>query len=163
MWYYINDTHNNWISLLSMAQLTLNAKVLNITKITSFFVNYNIELNLFERERKHILITATMQWIKKMKIIRDNIVNMQQKSTKYQNTKRKMILQLKKGDKIFLLTKNLKTRKSNKKLNHVKVESFLIKELRRSINYELNLPKNVKIHLIFHISLLKLIDFNTSI
>jgi len=38
-----------------MIQLTLNAKILNITKITLFFVNYNKEFNLFEKERKHLL------------------------------------------------------------------------------------------------------------
>ena len=39
-----------------MTQLTLNAKVLDTTKVTSFFVNYDKELNLFEEERKHLLV-----------------------------------------------------------------------------------------------------------
>ncbi len=37
-----------------MTQLTLNAKILDITKITSFFVNYNKEFNFFKKERKHL-------------------------------------------------------------------------------------------------------------
>ena len=38
-----------------MTQLTLNAKISNIAKITLFFVNYNKEFNLFKKERKHLL------------------------------------------------------------------------------------------------------------
>jgi hypothetical protein len=64
---------------------------------------------------------------------------------------------------MYLLTKNLKIRKKSKKLNHVKVESFFIKEVKKLINYELDLFKNVKVFLVFHISLLKSADFNTSI
>ena len=74
-----------------------------------------------------------------------------------------MTSQLKERDKIYLLTKNLKIRKKSKKLNHVKNESFFIKIVKRLINYELNLFKNVKVFLVFHISLLKLIDSSTYI
>ena len=88
---------------------------------------------------------------------------MQERSAKYQNKKRKTASQLKKRNKIYLLTKNLKTRKLNKKLNHVKVESFLIKKVKRSINYELDLPKDAKVFPIFYISLLELIDPKTPI
>ena len=62
-----------------------------------------------------------------------------------------------------MLTKNLKTKKISKKLNHVKIDSFFIKKQKKSVNYELNLFSNIKIHLIFHVSLLKLTDSKTFI
>ncbi len=74
-----------------------------------------------------------------------------------------MTSQLKKKNKVCLLTKNLKIRKKSKKLNHVKIESFFIKAVKRSINYELDLLKNAKVFLVFHISLLKSADSSTSI
>jgi len=64
---------------------------------------------------------------------------------------------------VYLLTKNLKTRKKSKKLDHVKVEPFFIKEVKESINYELDLLKDAKVFLVFHISLLELVDPNTPI
>ncbi len=64
---------------------------------------------------------------------------------------------------MYLLTKNLKIRKKSKKLNHVKIESFFIKAVKKSINYELDLSKNVKVFLVFHISLLKSADLSTFI
>jgi len=64
---------------------------------------------------------------------------------------------------MYLLTKNLKIKKKSKKLNYVKIESFFIKEVKRSVNYELDLSKNVKVFLVFHISLLKSADLSTLI
>jgi len=64
---------------------------------------------------------------------------------------------------MYLLIKNLKIRKKSRKLNHVKVELFFIKEVKRSVNYELDLSKNVRVFLVFHISLLELVDPSTSI
>jgi len=74
-----------------------------------------------------------------------------------------MTSQLKERNKIYLLTKNLKIKKKSKKLNHVKVESFFIKTIKRLVNYELDLSKNVKVFLVFYVSLLESIDSNTSI
>ncbi len=45
----------------------------------------------------------------------------------------------------------------------MKLESFEILEEKRSINYELNLSAFMRIHSIFHISLLKSADLNTLI
>ena len=88
---------------------------------------------------------------------------MQIKSFAYINSKRKNASLLKEKNKIYLLTKNFKKKNKNKKLNLIKIETFCIKKVKKSKIYELNLLKNVKIHLIFNISLLKLIDFNTLI
>jgi hypothetical protein len=161
--HYINNTYSNWVSLLSMAQLALNAKVLNITKVTSFFANYDKESNLFGEERTHLLAQSAIERVETLKRVYDNISKMQERSIRYQNKKRKMTSQLKEGNKVYLFTKNLKTRKPNKKLNHVKVESFLIKRIKGPINYELDLPKDAKVFSIFHVSLLELVDPSTPI
>jgi len=57
---------------------------------------------------------------------------------------------------MYLFIKNLKTRKLSKKLNYIKVELFFVKKTKKSINYKLDLLKNVKVFLIFYILLLKL-------
>jgi len=64
---------------------------------------------------------------------------------------------------MYLFTKNLKTRKLSKKINHVKVESFLVKKTKRSINYEFDLLKDVKVFLVFYILLLELTNLITSL
>ncbi len=66
-----------------MTQLALNAKVSNITKITSFFANYNKESNLFEKERTHLFAQLVIERVATLKKIHDNISRMQEKSIKY--------------------------------------------------------------------------------
>jgi len=73
-----------------MTQLALNAKVLDITKVTPFFANFGKKSNLFGQERKHLAAQSTIERVATLKKIHNNITIMQIKSTKYQNKKRKM-------------------------------------------------------------------------
>jgi hypothetical protein len=66
-----------------MTQLTLNAKISNTIKITSFFVNYDKKLNLFEEERTHLLAQSIIERVATLKKIHDNISKMQERSIKY--------------------------------------------------------------------------------
>ncbi len=66
-----------------MTQLTLNAKVSNIIKITLFFVNYNKKLKFFEKERTHLFAQLIIKRIATLKKIHDNILKMQKRSIKY--------------------------------------------------------------------------------
>ena len=150
-----------------MTQLALNSKQSKTIKTTSFFANFERESNLFERSINVKATQSIMNRVSTLQKVHDNILRMQITSAKYQNKKRKIESQLKEGDKIYLITKNLryrkKDRKRSKKLNQVKIESFFIKAVKESINYELNLSQNVKVFSIFHISLLESTDSNTSI
>jgi hypothetical protein len=64
---------------------------------------------------------------------------------------------LKKGDKVYLIQRNIQTKQPSTKLDHKKLELFKIKRITRLINYELVLPKTINIYLVFYISLLELI------
>ena len=70
---------------------------------------------------------------------------------------------LEKGDKVYLLTKNLKTKRGSKKLDYVKVGPFLIAKKRSNLNYRLELPKDARIHLVFYISLLEPVDADATL
>ena len=64
---------------------------------------------------------------------------------------------------MYLFTKNFEiNKKKSKKFDHVKVESFFIKVIKGRVNYELNLPIDVKIFFVFHVFVLKLTHSNTS-
>ncbi len=83
--------------------------------------------------------------------------------TLYANKKRNKEFTFKKKNKVYLLRWNIKTKRLSNKLNHIKLESFEILEEKRLINYKLNLSTFMKIYSIFHISLLKFADLNSSI
>jgi hypothetical protein len=64
---------------------------------------------------------------------------------------------LKKGDKVYLIQRNIQTKQPSTKLDHKKLELFKIKRIIRLINYKLVLPKTINIYLVFYISLLELV------
>jgi hypothetical protein len=66
-----------------MTQLALNAKILDTTKITPFFANFNKESNLFDQERRHLAAQSAIERVATLKKIHDNITSMQIRSIKY--------------------------------------------------------------------------------
>jgi hypothetical protein len=72
-----------------------------------------------------------------------------------------MAPQLKKGDKVYLLTKNLHTKRPSKGLDNVKVGPFLIINQKGPVTYTLDLLLDAKVHPRFHISLLEPADPKT--
>ena len=161
--YYINATQSNWVWLLPIAQLAINAQQSDTTKESPFFANFGKDPELFLPGRPNRAAQSTIERVNTLKQIYNCILQMQTRSAKYQNKKQKTILQLKKGDKVYLLTANLKTKKPSKKLDHVKVRLFFIEEKKRPVNYWLQLPKDTKIHLVFHVSLLESADPKTPV
>ena len=55
---------------------------------------------------------------------------------------------LKKGDKVWLLYKNILSRRLSKKLNYIKLGPFKIKKKVTEVNYKLDLLIKIKIYLI---------------
>ncbi len=98
-----------------------------------------------------------------LKKIQNNILKIQEKSIKYQNKKQKTVSQLKKKDRVYFFTKNFKTRKLSKKLNYIKIDLFFVKKNKKSVNYKLDLFKNIKIFSVFYILLLESADSSISI
>ena len=67
-----------------ITQLILNAKISNITKISSFFANFKKKLNLFEIFKEHKSIDAIIQKINVLKQIHENIIKIQKYFVNYQ-------------------------------------------------------------------------------
>jgi len=65
---------------------------------------------------------------------------------KYYNLKKSKGLDLKEGNKVWLLYKNFKSRQLSKKLDYVKIGPFKIAEKNLEVIYRLNLPAKIKIY-----------------
>jgi len=166
---YCNGQKNNWISLLPMAQLAYNNKVSAATGYTPFYANNGRHPHLFDQVlpapvRTEAAIDNAARMKKTHEELKQHLEKAQRQSISYVNQKRKTAPQLKKGDKAYLLTKNLRTqKKKHKKLDHVKVGPFFISEQISPVNYRLELPPDAKIHPVFHVSLLEPADPETPI
>jgi len=67
---------------------------------------------------------------------------------KYYNLKKFKGLDLKEGDKVWLLYKNFKLRRLSKKLDYVKIGLFKIVVKISEVIYRLDLPAKMKIYLV---------------
>ena len=110
----------------------------------------NARLTANELKELHSELQLDVQWIRnRMKLFAD----------------RKRIERpiLKEGDKTYLLRRNIKIMRPNNKLDHIKLGSFKIKKIKGDVNYELDLPEKMRIHLVFHISLLEPANTDTPV
>ena len=60
------------------------------------------------------------------------------------------------GDKVWLSTRNIRTQRPSKKLDHKQIGPFTILDRIGTTSYKLDLPPSMKIHPIFHSNLLRL-------
>ena len=72
----------------------------------------------------------------------------QKRIKRYYNLKVFKGLYLKGGNKVWLLYKNILSRRLSKKLNYVKLGLFKIKKKITEVNYKLNLLIKIKIYLV---------------
>jgi len=72
----------------------------------------------------------------------------QERIRKYYNLKKFKGLDLKEGDKVWLLHKNFKSRRLSKKLDYVKIGPFKIVGKISEVIYKLDLLAKIKIYLV---------------
>ena len=148
-------------------QLAYNSAATETTEVSSFYANYSF--NLAMNEVRGLVTIA--QWARVQVNHLKNLHEMLQRDIKfasersavYHNKKRDRGPTLKEGDKVYLLRRNIKTKRPSNKLNHMKLRPFWIAKTKRSVNYELELSLTMWIHLVFHVLLLKSADLETSI
>jgi hypothetical protein len=75
--------------------------------------------------------------------------------TLYANKSRLEKPRLQKRDLIYLLRRNIKIIRPSDKLDSKKIGPFKVKRNIRDISFELKLPPIIRIHPIFHLSLLE--------
>jgi len=157
---YVNYQQNNWVQLLPTAQFAHNSAVSETTKVSPFYANYGFEPRAYGSTLPGATAQKAMIEIEKIrnlhKQLRENVQKASLKAASYYNAKRSVEPTLKKGDKVYLLRKNIKTKRPSDKLDNKKLGPFEIKEVKGPVNYELRLPKSMNIHPVFHVSLLEL-------
>jgi hypothetical protein len=156
---YLNYQQDNWTELLPLAQYAYNSSSNSVIGYSPFFANYGYEPEI----RKTI---TSESWSQKAQVTAENLQKLHkqlsndidficQRTQKYYNKRRKDAPRLKEGDSVYILRKNIKTKRPSDKLDHTKIGPFRISQKLSDINYRIQLPANMRIHPIFHISLLE--------
>jgi len=100
-----------------------------------------IKISKIAKEKVETLMNLYKNLYKTVKLVQECI-------RKYYNLKKFEGLDLKEGDKVWLLYKNFKSRQLSKKLDHVKIGLFKIVGKISEIIYRLNLLVKIKIYLV---------------
>jgi hypothetical protein len=90
-----------------------------------------------------------------LELLRDEMVFSQIIMISQIDRNRLSVLIFQSGDKVWLFTRNLKTRRLFKKLNWKNIRLFEIIESIGTRAYRLALPEIMKIHNVFHVNLLE--------
>ena len=164
--HYLDYEQTNWIELTPIAQYALNDAENSTTGHTPNFVTFGTERiggtdkrkdekEITHKERMmtiHKEVRLDMEWNKK--IIKS-----------YYDKKRVETFSLREGDRVYLRRRtigekdfNIKTKRISQKLDCVKIGPYRVKRKLDNDNYELDLPERMRIHPIFHISLLSKTD-----
>ena len=105
------------------------------------------------KERMEKLMQLYKNLHKSVKLVQEYI-------KRYYNQKVSKGLDLKKGNKVYLLTKFFKSKRFSKKLNYIKMGLFKIINKVMEVLYRLNLLLKMKIYLVYYIAMLKLVYGN---
>ena len=160
--HYVNQSQSNWTDLLPMAQLAINNHESQATGKTPYFVNHGRYPRMNEEPLGQRCSTEVATDMNKIyRELRDHLTTRNGKAESHRNKRRRDGPQLKKGDRVYLSTKNLRTKKPSRTLDAKRVGPFLIRAPRGPVNYELELPGGTRIHRVFHVSLLTPADQST--
>ena len=164
---YINHEQTDWVELLPLAQLAYNnSKV--ATGISPFYANYGFHPNIHAEplnirpespratisvnrlKELHTLLSAELQFLA-------------ERMARFANKGRSEGPDFKEGGKAYLLRRNIKTKRPNDKLDFKKLGPFKIEKKLGPVTYKLQLPKDMKIHPVFHVALLEKAPSNATI
>ena len=148
--------------------MTFNSATTKVISVSSFFANYEFESKTLKESRKFVeIVQKVILQIEQLtllhKELQKNIQFLVKRSALYANKKRDKDFTLKEENKVYLLRRNIKTKRSSNKLNHIKLKLIRILKAKKSVNFKLNLLTLMRIHSIFHIFLLKPADPDTLI
>ena len=158
--HYLNLQQDNWVELLPLAQYAYNSAISETTGNTPFEALYGKTPTLYgEPIPDSKKADGAIKWTEELKEahrqLHEDLKFQRILMAKYFNKSRSSAPTLKEGEKVFLLRRNFKTKRPSDKLDHLKVGPFRVKRQSGKNHYELELPKGMRVHPIFHIALLE--------
>jgi hypothetical protein len=155
---FVNFQQDNWVVLLPAAQIAYNTTPTETTRVTPFFANFGYEADL----RRGPDVTVPRAAVKADQMhalhamLKEELEFVRTRMSRYYDEKRLEGPRLRRGDMVYLISRNLRTKRPSKKLDFKKIGPFKVSEQISTSNYRLALPGTMKLRTnVFHISLLE--------
>jgi transposase InsO family protein len=128
---------DDWSKLLPLAEHAYNTAISETTKMSSFFANYGYQpepqwIRPSESEANFTNPVSEMllaRWKGIWEVLQETIHEAQQRMAKWYNAKAQEQPKFRVGDRVMIDTRNFKTKRPSKKLNHKKIGPVRIVKL----------------------------------
>src|SRR5271169_3060821 len=163
---YCNYQQDNWFNLLPIAEFAYNNAFQPSINCSPFYANYSIHpsFHVDPRSTTETTVPAAKEFADRLKNIHDllveNVKSAQDHQARYYDRKHKRV-EFSVGEKVWLLTSNIHTERPSKKLDWKRIGPYSIVERIGTQAYRLQLPQSLKVHPVFHVSLLEPYKPNT--
>ena len=152
---YTNFKGSNWNDFLYLAEFSYNNTIQESTNHSPFFANYGFNPRHSPEVPTNVEVPRAEELVKNLaeltKELKENIKIAIEKQEKYANKHRMEPPEFKKNDKVWI-NSSLIIKNGNKKLKPRKLGPFKILSKISPVSYKLDLPKNLRIHPIMHVS-----------
>ena len=161
---YVSYKQNDWEEKLTAAEFVCNSAPNASTGYSPFRLNAGqdpeIPASLFTPKNDKVQSTTDflLELDNLTKRAKDNLAIAKERQERFANqSRRELTLHI--GDRVLLSTKNIQiesqSQRPTKKLQARFIGPFPVIKVISAVAYELDLPSNLRIHPVFHISLLK--------
>jgi hypothetical protein len=154
----INYHQDDWIDLLPLAKFAYNNTIQASTQQTPFFANSGYHPKFDQFDFNNVGNLAAEDLATRMTRIH---TEMETKLLEAQNWQKENANKFRKehpfhvGDKVWLFRQNLKTNRPCDKFDYRRFGPFMIIKQINDVAFRLELPTSMKVHLVFHVSLLE--------
>jgi len=149
------------VELIPLAEFAYNNSVHASTRMTPVLANYHFHPEMQFKwpkaptiARSEVKADVMLAGLEEThEILRQNLLEAQTRQSKYAGRK-EMIFKV--GDKVWLSTRNIHTTRPCKKLDYKRAGPYTGSKMINRNAYKSDLPKTMRIHDVFHVSLLNL-------
>jgi hypothetical protein len=161
---FLNYQQDDWHELLPLCEFAYNNSIHSATQTTPFLANYGFHPrsdHLETTESNVPTVTTHLENIARMNKLLDLTLKEAAENAKRFADRKRLDVTFEEGDKVWLLRRNLKTARPMEKLDYRKIGPYTVKRQINAVAYELDLPNDLRIHPVFHVSLLEKYHRNT--
>ena len=155
---YVDYLQDDWVKYLPLAEFAYNSKVQSSLGVSPFEANYGFTPTTLNVPSLDSYVPSVQETVRDLKFLNEyletELKHAQDRMAFHANKKRKPAPEFSIGQLVWLNRRNIETKRPSSKLDHKRIGPYKVKRQINGNAYELELPNDMRIHPVFHVSLL---------